>query len=72
MLSGLVKAAPDIPQLKDRLPQLQGLYSVAQREFVGGMQIGFRVAAAAMVLVALAVIRWYPMEELVMEIPGGH
>ena len=72
VLSGLVKAAPDIPQLKDRLPQLQGLYSVAQREFVGGMQIGFRVAAAAMVLVALAVIRWYPKEELVMEIPGGH
>ena len=65
-LSGLVKAAPNIPELKDRLPQLNGLLGAAQKEFVGGMQIGFRVAAISMVFVAAAVIRFYPKEELVM------
>ncbi len=72
-LGGLLAAAPGIPQLKDRLPQLQSLYATARHEFVGGMQVGFRVAAVAMVLVAAAIIAWYPNEELVVAgHPGGH
>ena len=72
-LAGLIDAAPGIPQFKNRLPELQGLYTVARHEFVGGMQVGFRVAAAAMVLVAAAIITWYPHEELVVgSRPGGH
>jgi EmrB/QacA subfamily drug resistance transporter len=72
-LAGLVAAAPGIDGLKDRLPQLQGLLGTAKSEFVGGMQVGFRVAAVLMVVVALAVIRWFPSEELVMDgHPAGH
>ena len=72
-LAGLLAAAPGIPQLKDRIPELESLYSVAKEEFVGGMQAGFRVAAVAMVLMAAAIIAWYPSEELVVAgRPGGH
>jgi EmrB/QacA subfamily drug resistance transporter len=67
VLSGLVKAAPNNPQLSAQLPQLEGLLSVAKTEFVGGMQVGFRVAAAVLVVVAAAIARWYPSEELVLD-----
>jgi EmrB/QacA subfamily drug resistance transporter len=73
ILSGLVQAAPTNPQLSGQLPQLQGLLDVAKREFVGGMQVGFRVAAILLVFVAAAIVRWYPKEELQMTgRPGGH
>jgi predicted MFS family arabinose efflux permease len=68
-LSGLVKSAPKIPELKAQLPQLSRLLATAQSEFVHGMQSGFRVAAAIMVLIALAIIRWYPNAEMV--VPGA-
>jgi EmrB/QacA subfamily drug resistance transporter len=71
-LQGLVEAAPGIPALSGRVPQLEGLLGVARNEFVGGMQVGFRVAAVAMLLVAFAVARWYPSEELHVEARSGH
>jgi hypothetical protein len=42
--------------------------AAAQSEFVHGMQTGFRVTAAIMVLIALAIVRWYPNDEMV--VPG--
>ena len=71
-ISGLVDAAPNVPELKSRLPQLEGLLSTARGEFVGGMQIGFRVVAVIMVLVAAAVIRWYPSTEMAVPGSGAH
>ena len=72
-LAGLIAAAPGVPALNDRLPQLQALYQRATHEFVVGMQVGFRVAAAAMVLVAVAIVVWYPNDELVVsEHRTGH
>ena len=68
-LSGLVAAAPGVDNLKDQLPQLRNLLGTAKSEFVGGMQLGFRVTAVVMVVVAAAVIRWFPREEFVMD---GH
>jgi EmrB/QacA subfamily drug resistance transporter len=59
-LASLAKSADTIPELRDRVPQINGLLEVARREFAGGMQVGFRVAAVVMVIVAAAVIRWYP------------
>jgi EmrB/QacA subfamily drug resistance transporter len=59
-LASLAKSADTIPGLRDRVPQINGLLEVARREFAGGMQVGFRVAAVVMVIVAGAVIRWYP------------
>ncbi len=67
-LAGLAAAAPGIPELKDRLPQINELLSVAEQEFTHGMQTGFRVAAALMAIVAVVIARWYPNEE--MEVPG--
>jgi EmrB/QacA subfamily drug resistance transporter len=76
MLSGLVQAAPGNPALSAQLPQLERLLAVAKDEFVGGMQVGFRVAALLLVFVAAAIARWYPKEELLMggspASPGGH
>jgi EmrB/QacA subfamily drug resistance transporter len=71
ILASIVKAAPDNPQLAPQLPQLQELLAVAQREFVGGMQTGFRLCAVLLALVAVAVARLYPSEELQMGRPGG-
>ena len=59
-LAGLVAAAPGVPALKDRLPQLQALLATAKTEFVGGLQIGLRVTAVIMAIVAAIVYRWYP------------
>ena len=63
-LAGLVAAAPGVPALKDRLPQLRALLSTAKTEFTGGMHLGMRVAAALMVIVAAVVYRWYPEGQL--------
>ena len=71
-ISGLVEAAPNVPELKNRLPQLEGLLATARGEFVVGMQIGFRAVAVLMVFVAAAVIRWYPSDEMVLPGTGGH
>ena len=71
-VSGLVDAAPSVPALKAQLPQLEGLLGAARGEFVGGMQIGFRVVAVLMVLVAAAVIRWYPSTEMAVPGTGAH
>ena len=71
-ISGLVDAAPSVPALKAQLPQLEGLLGAARGEFVGGMQIGFRVVAVLMVLVAAAVIRWYPSTEMAVPGTGAH
>jgi EmrB/QacA subfamily drug resistance transporter len=65
-LSGIVKSAPNIPAMKAQLPDLERLLATAQNEFVHGMQTGFRVTAAIMVLIALAIIRWYPNDEMVV------
>jgi EmrB/QacA subfamily drug resistance transporter len=70
-LSGLAAAAPGIPELKDRVPQINELVGVAQNEFTNGMQTGFRVAAVLMAIVAFVIAKWYPHQE--MELPGlGH
>lgn len=70
-LAALVKAAPDVPSLAPRVPLLQQLLGLARTEFVGGMQIGFRIGAATTLLVAIAVALWYPTEELRM-LTVGH
>lgn len=70
-IAGLVDAAPNVPQLREQLPQLEGLLTTARGEFVGGMQTGFRVIAVLMVFVAAAVIRWYPNDELAMPDSGA-
>ncbi len=73
VLAGVVKVAPETPSLAPQLPQLQQLLNLAQREFVGGMQIGFRVAAVMLVVVAVAVALWYPSEALQLgSRPSGH
>ena len=38
-LAGLVAAAPGVPALEGRLPQLQALLSTAKTEFTGGMHL---------------------------------
>jgi EmrB/QacA subfamily drug resistance transporter len=65
-LSGLVRSAPNVPSLNAQRPDLQRLLATAQNEFVHGMQSGFRVTAAIMVLIAIAIIRWYPNDEMVV------
>ncbi len=72
ILASIVQTAPNDPQLAAQLPELQGLLEVARHEFVGGMQVGFRVAAVLLAVVAVAVWRWYPTDELQMGGPGGH
>ena len=62
-LGELVRAAPGIPALAPLQAQLQGLYTLAKDEFVGGMQIGLRVAAVIALVVAVGVHRWYPSGE---------
>ena len=63
-LSGLVQAAPNIPELQGRLPQLDSLLVVAKDSFVDGMQAGLRLSAAISVVVGLIVWRWYPTGQL--------
>lgn len=63
-LGGLVQAAPGVPELRGQLPQLQELLTVARSEFVHGMHVGLRVMAAIVLLVAIAVIAWFPDGEL--------
>jgi EmrB/QacA subfamily drug resistance transporter len=59
-LAGLVDAAPRIPELQGRLPQLNDLLDSAKSAFVDGMQSGLRVGAVVVLLVAIIVSRWYP------------
>jgi EmrB/QacA subfamily drug resistance transporter len=72
ILANIVQTAPNNPQLAPQLPQLEGLLKVAQQEFVGGMQTGFRVSAVLLALVAVAVSLLYPKEELQMGSPNEH
>ena len=64
-LGGLVHASPPNPQLSS-------LLNTAKDEFVGGMQLGFRVGAVVMVAVGLLVARWYPSAELRPQERAGH
>jgi hypothetical protein len=63
-LGGLVDAAPGVPELQGRLPQLESLLDAAKSSFVDGMQAGLRVGAVVVLLVAVIVSRWYPAGQL--------
>ncbi len=59
-LSGLVRQAPNIPELAGQSDSLRQLLHVAQSSFVDGMQIGLRVSAVVIAIVGVIVWRWYP------------
>ena len=63
-LAGLVEHAPDIPQLAAHTTELNGLLDVAKSSFVNGLQIGLRVSAAVLVVVAGVLAWWYPRGHL--------
>jgi len=63
-LAGLVHQAPNIPALAGHLPELNDLLNTAKSSFVNGMQIGLRVSAIVLLVVAAVVSRWYPRGHL--------
>jgi predicted MFS family arabinose efflux permease len=69
-LAAFVHAAPGVPALAPVLPQLDTLLHTARANFVSGMQIGLRVSAAVVLVVAAIASRWFPQGAPVATGPG--